>query len=69
MKSAVWSKHSRSKPAFKILILTYTTLHGMAPAHLTDLLTDYTPPQHMCSVDQPPTTSKLVTGGESTFQR
>ena len=56
---------------FKLLLLTYRCLHGMAPQYLSELLTWYAPTRHLRSSDQcllAVPKSKLKSYGDKSFQ-
>ena len=55
---------------FKMLLLTYRCLHGMAPQYLTELITPYEPSRQLRSSDQSLLTiptSRLKTYGDKSF--
>ena len=56
---------------FKILVLVYKSLHGLAPRYLADLLQPYTPVRSLRSADQhilQPGKARLRTYGERAFE-
>ncbi len=56
---------------FKILLITYKALNGLAPQYLSELLTHYSPPRPLRSQNSGrliiPRISKLTAGGRSFF--
>ena len=55
---------------FKMLLLTYRCLHGMAPQYLTELITPYEPSRQLRSSDKSlltVPTSRLKTYGDKSF--
>ncbi|KAJ8390571.1 hypothetical protein AAFF_G00101770, partial [Aldrovandia affinis] len=54
---------------YKVLLLTYKVLHGLAPSYLTDLLHPYNPPRSLRSQDADnlvvPRISKNTAGGRA----
>ncbi|KAJ8397435.1 hypothetical protein AAFF_G00439840, partial [Aldrovandia affinis] len=54
---------------YKVLLLTYKVLHGLAPSYLTDLLHPYNPPRSLRSQDAGnlvvPRISKNTAGGRA----
>ncbi len=56
---------------FKILLITYKALNGLAPQYLSELLSHYSPPRPLCSQNSGhfiiPRISKSTAGGRSFF--
>lgn len=55
---------------FKILLLTFKALHGLAPSYLTDLLKPYVPDRNLRSSDSALLVvpkSRLITKGDRAF--
>ena len=61
----------RSRITYKVLLLTYKALHGLAPAYIGEMVTPYQPARPLRSANKAlladPNT-KLKTWGDRTFQ-